>query len=140
MRADQPGTEQPCAASRRRGRERGDATVQAVAIIPLALLLIFGIIQFAVAWYAKAALTAAAEDGLRYTQTNPTRPPEPAAETSARNNAGFVDALTVTSNRPAPDRITVTVKGRVPAAFPGFTWSITGTATGDLEIFRPQGQ
>ena len=140
MRAEQHGTQQRGAASRRRGRERGDATVQAVAIIPLALLLIFGIVQFAVAWYAKAALTAAAEDGLRYTQTNPTRPPEPAAETSARNNAGFVDALTVTSNRPAPDRITVTVKGRVPAAFPGFSWSITGRATGNLEIFRPQGQ
>ena len=124
----------------KRVTQRGDVTVQAVAIIPLALFIIFAIIQFAVAWYAKAALTAAAQDGLRYTQTNPTQPPEPVAETSARANAGFVDQLVVTSVRPTGDRITVTVRGHVPAAFPGFTWTITGTASGPLEVFRLQGQ
>ena len=139
MRADQHNTA-PNAEGERQGNERGDTTVQAIAIIPLALLLIFAIIQFAVAWYAKAALTAAAEDGLRYTQTNPTRAPEPVGLLSAQNNAGFVDGLTVTSNRPTAERITVTVRGRVPAAFPGFTWTITGTASGPLEVFRPQGQ
>ena len=76
MRADHHSTA-PTAEVERQGDERGDTTIQAVAIIPLALLLIFATIQFAVAWYAKAALTAAAEDGLRYTQTNPTRQPEP---------------------------------------------------------------
>ena len=139
MRADQHNTARH-AEGERQGKERGDTTVQAVAIIPLALLLIFAIIQFAVAWYAKAALTAAAEDGLRYTQTNPTRQPEPVVLVSVRNNAGFVDSVRVTSNRPTAERITVTVKGRVPAAFPGFTWTITGTASGPLEVFRPQGQ
>jgi Flp pilus assembly protein TadG len=122
------------------GNERGDTTIQAVAIIPLALLLIFAIVQFAVAWYAKAALTAAAQDGLRYTQTNPTRSPEPSTLLSARSNAGFVDGLTVTSSRPTANRITVTIRGQVPAAFPGFRWTITGTASGPLELFRPQGQ
>ena len=125
---------------RRRTGERGDVTVQAIMIVPLALLLIFAIVQFAVAWYAKAALTAAAEDGLRYAQTNPTQPAEAVTEASARSNAGFVTDLTVTSNRPGPGRLTVTVRGHVPAAFPGFTWSITGNATGSLELFRPQGQ
>ena len=51
-----------------------------------------------------------------------------------------VTDLAVTSNRSSTDRLTVTVRGHVPAAFPGFTWSITGTATGSLELFRPQGQ
>ena len=50
--------------------ERGNGTVQAVALVPLTLLLIFAIVQFANAWYAETALTAAAEDGLRHTQTN----------------------------------------------------------------------
>ena len=139
MRADRHNTALN-AEGERQGKERGDTTVQAVAIIPLTLLLIFAIIQFAVAWYAKAALTAAAEDGLRYAQTNPTSQPEPVVLVSARNNAGFVDGLTVSSNRPTAERITVTVRGRVPAAFPGFTWTITGSASGRLEVFRPQGQ
>jgi Flp pilus assembly protein TadG len=119
--------------------ERGDATVQAVALVPLTLLMIFAIVQFAVAWYAKTALTAAAEDGLRYTQTNSTQSPEPAAQQSALMNAGFVDDLTITSNRTAGGRLTVTVKGKVPGAFPGLRWTITGTATGVAEEFRPQG-
>ena len=139
MRADQHNTA-PTGHGGRQGIERGDTTVQAVAIIPLALLLIFAIIQFAVAWYAKAALTAAAEDGLRYTQTNPTRSPEPTTLLSARSNAAFVDGLTVTSARPTANRITVTIRGLVPAALPGFQWTITGTASGPLELFRPQGQ
>ena len=122
----------------RRG-ERGDTTVQAVVLVPLTLLLIFAIIQFAVAWYAKTALTTAAEDGLRYTQTNSTQRPEPAAEQSARMNAGFVDDLNVTSAHTATGRLTVTVTGKVPAAFPGLRWTITGAATGPLEEFRPQG-
>ena len=120
-------------------RERGDATVQAVALVPLTLLLIFAIVQFAVAWYAKTALTAAAEDGLRHTQTNISQAPEPAAHQSARMNAGFVDDLTITSNRTPGGRLTVTVRGKVPGAFPGLRWTITGTATGVTEEFRPQG-
>ena len=109
MRTDHHGTK------RRRAGERGDVTVQAIVVVPLALLLIFAIVQFAVAWYAKAALTAAAEDGLRYSQTNPTQPAEAVTAASARSNAGFVTDLAVTSNRPAPDRLTVTVRGHVPA-------------------------
>ena len=88
MRTDHHGTKR-----RRRAGERGDVTVQAIVVVPLALLLIFAIVQFAVAWYAKAALTAAAEDGLRYAQTNPTQPAEAVTAASARSNAGFVTDL-----------------------------------------------
>ena len=120
-------------------RERGDTTVQAIVIIPLTLLAIFATIQFAVAWYAKNALTAAAEDGLRSAQTNPATTGEPAAAASANANAGFVSTLTIATTHPAPDRLTVTVRGNVPGAFPGLTWTITGTASGPLEQFRTQG-
>jgi Flp pilus assembly protein TadG len=124
--------------TRRRGSgERGDATVQAVALVPLTMLLLFGIIQFAVAWYAKTALTAAAEDGLRAAQINHVSP-EGAARDSALMNAGFVDGL-ATASTVGVDRITVTIRGKVPAAFPGFQWTITGTASGPAETFRIQG-
>ena len=124
-----------------RGRasgERGDATVQAVALVPLTMLLLFAIIQFAVAWFAKAALTAAAEDGLRAGQVN-VATAETAAQQSAKANAGFVNNLTATSTA-SDDRITVTVRGKVPAAFPGFQWTITGIASGPTETFRVQGR
>jgi Flp pilus assembly protein TadG len=117
--------------------ERGDATVQAVALVPLTMLLLFAIIQFAVAWYAKTALTAAAEDGLRAAQINHASP-EAAARDSAKMNAGFVDGVSTTSTV-GVDRITVTIRGKVPAAFPGFQWTITGTASGPAETFRIQG-
>lgn len=113
--------------------------MQAVVLVPLTLLLIFAIVQFAVAWYAKTALTAAAEDGLRQAQTNAGQPPEAAAERSAQMNAGFVDDLAASSERTGNGRITVTVTGKVPAAFPGIRWTITGTATGPSEEFRLQG-
>lgn len=124
--------------TRRRGiGERGDATVQAVALVPLTMLLLFAIIQFAVAWCAKTALTAAAEDGLRAAQINHVSP-ELAARDSAQMNAGFVDGVSTTSTV-GVDWITVTIRGRVPAAFPGFQWTITGTASGPAETFRVQG-
>ena len=124
--------------TRRDTGERGDATVQAVALVPLTMLLLFAIIQFAVAWFAKTALTAAAEDGLRAAQINHTSP-EPAARESARINAGFVSGVATNSTITA-DQITVTIRGKVPAAFPGFQWTITGTASGPSEMFRVQGQ
>ncbi len=113
--------------------------MQAVVIVPLTLLLIFGIVSFAIASYTKTALTAAAEDGLRHTQTNPDQPAEPAAAASAATNAGFVDDLAITTNRTTTGQLTVIVTGKVPGAFPGLRWTITGTATGPLETFRPQG-
>lgn len=122
---------------RREKGERGDATVQAVALVPLTMLLLFAIIQFAVAWFAKTALTAAAEDGLRAAQINHVSP-ESAARESARINAGFIDEV-ITTSAFATDRITVTIRGKVPAAFPGFQWTITGTASGPSETFRVQG-
>jgi Flp pilus assembly protein TadG len=67
---------------RREKGERGDATMQAVALVPLTMLLLFAIIQFAVAWFAKTALTAAAEDGLRAAQTNHTSPESAAREST----------------------------------------------------------
>lgn len=119
--------------------EAGEVTAAAVVIIPMVMLLMFATVQYAVAWYAKAALNAAAEDGLRATQTNPDTSPSTAAQASLDGNARFVDAVTITTETPTPGQLTVTVTGRVPGAFPGLTWTLTGQASGPLETFRPQG-
>jgi Flp pilus assembly protein TadG len=120
-------------------RERGDVTVQAIFIVPLVMLTMFAIVQYSVAWYAKAALNAAAEDGLRAAQTSADANPTPAAQASINTNARFVSGITITPTTPTPGQLTVTVTGNVAGAFPGLTWTITGRASGPLETFRAQG-
>ena len=124
---------------RRFRMERGEVTASAVVIVPLVMIIMFAIVQSAIGWYAQAALNAAAEDGLRAAQTNVTGNPVPAAEASIDGNARFVSAITVTTATPTAGQLTVTVTGRVPGAFPGLTWHLTGRASGPLETFRPQG-
>ena len=125
----------------RRGRlrERGDVTVTAVFIVPLVMITMFAIVQYSVAWYAKAALNAAAEDGLRAAQTNDLADPVTAAQASIDGNAHFVSGIVISPTTPTPGQLTVTVTGKVPGAFPGLTFTITGKASGPLETFRTQG-
>jgi Flp pilus assembly protein TadG len=122
-----------------RRSERGDISAWNVIIIPLVMLLCFAVIQYAVAWHAKNALNAAAEDGLRAAQTNALIDPTAAARTSLNTNAAFVADVAVVSTTPTPGRLTITITGNVLGPFPGLTWTLTGRATGPLETFRVQG-
>ncbi len=124
---------------RRFASERGDVTASNVIVIPLVMLLCFAVVQYAVAWHAKNALNAAAEDGLRAAQTNALLDPTGVARTSLTTNAAFIANVAATQTTPAPGRLTVTITGNVPGPFPGLTWSLTGHATGPLENFRVQG-
>ena len=130
-------TNRRSAAARR--SERGDITASNVIIIPLVMLLCFAVIQYAVAWHAKNALNAAAEDGLRAAQTNTLIDPSVVAQTSLNTNAAFIANVAVVQRTPAPGRLTITVTGNVVGPFPGLTWSLTGQATGPVETFRVQG-
>jgi Flp pilus assembly protein TadG len=119
--------------------ERGDITASNVIVIPIVMLLCFAVVQYAVAWHAKNALNAAAEDGLRAAQTNSLVDPTSAARASLSTNAGFIANVTINQNSSLPGRLTVTVSGNVPGAFPGLTMTLTGHATGPLENFYVQG-
>ena len=130
----------PDQASSHLRNENGETTAAAVVLVPLVLLMIFAVIQFAVGWHAKSALDAAAEDGLRAAQTNLYADPIEAAKASAQMNARFVENLTVSATPPAPGRLTITVKGTVPGPFPGTRWTIVARASGPLDRFRVQGQ
>jgi Flp pilus assembly protein TadG len=122
-----------------RRSERGEVSASNVIIIPLVMLLCFAVIQYAVAWHARNALNAAAEDGLRAAQTNTLIDPTAVAQTSLNANAAFIANVAVIQRTPAPGRLTITVTGNVVGPFPGLTWSLTGQATGPLETFRLQG-
>ena len=121
------------------GRESGEVTTATVIMFPIVLLMIFAIVQTAVAWYAKSALEAAAEDGLRAAQTISIDQAAQAAATSVQTNAGFVDDLTTEAIPSDTGQLVVTVTGKVPGPFPGSQLRLRASATGSLEIFRPQG-
>ena len=122
-----------------RKHERGEVTASNVIIIPLVMLLCFAVVQYAVAWHAKNALNAAAEDGLRAAQTNPLADAARVAKDSLTVNAGFVANPQVTQSAPQPGRLTVTISGNVAGPFPGMTWTLRAQATGPTESFREQG-
>ena len=125
--------------------ERGEVSTEAVLVMPIVILLMFAVVQTGVAWFARNALDAAAEDALRAAQAQPASALAEVADTTARtsvsSNAGFIKDVAVTVG-PASraDRIVVRVSGEVGGAFPGMRWHITGTASGPLERFRPQGE
>jgi Flp pilus assembly protein TadG len=82
-------------------QERGAALVEAAIILPILLLVVFGIVAFARAYNAKTTLTHAAREGVR--ELAITGDPV-AAETVAKDAATSLD----------PDQMTVTVTACVP--------------------------
>lgn len=119
--------------------EGGETTASAVVLVPIVLFMIFAVVQVAVAWHAKSALEAAAEDGLRSVQSNRYADPVETAKASAQMNARFVDRLRVVSTQTGPGRVAVTVTGDVPGPIPGMRWTLSARASGPLDRFRTQG-
>lgn len=128
----------------RRG-EDGEVSVEAVIAFPILLLMIFAVVQLSFSWYGRAALNSAAQDALSAVQTNSTGlgvglDPDAVAKASVAGNAGFVGNVTVSGPVMLTDgRVRVTVQGKVPAPFPGASRTISGSAVGTLDAFRPQG-
>jgi Flp pilus assembly protein TadG len=125
--------------------EIGEVTVEAVIAMPLLLLLIFAIAQTSFNWYGRAALDGAAQDALSALQTNSTglgefRDAEQVARASLAQNANFVVFQgPVESTLLSNGRVRVTVRGKVPAPFPGASQVISASVVGTLDSFRSQG-
>lgn len=94
---------------RRSDSERGTALLEAAIIMPLVIMLIFGLVAFGRAYNAKITATHAAREGVRVLAVTGDNT---AAETAAENAAAGLDAaqLTVTSTACTPgDPTTLTV-------------------------------
>lgn len=87
--------------SRRRDGEQGAALIEAAIILPILLLVVFGIVAFARAYNAKTTLTHAAREGVR--ELAITGDPV-AAETVAKDAATSLD----------PDQMVITTTACVP--------------------------
>ena len=119
--------------------DRGDIAVEMVIIVPLFIFMIFAVLQLGAGWLAKNALEAAAQDGLRASQTFENV--DDAAHASIASNAAFLRNINVTT-APASraDRVRVIVRGDMHGVIPGTTLHISGSASGPIERFRSRGE
>jgi Flp pilus assembly protein TadG len=126
-------------------RDAGAAAVEMALLMPLLLLLVFGIIDFGRMLNAQITVTEAAREGARAASLSPSQNPSVIeADASARVNrvaAGFNATTTVVSNcigNPAPgDDATVQVTYQFKFATPvGFFAGLlpNGSADGSMPL------
>lgn len=123
--------------------ERGSATLQLVIVFPVMLLLIFGIIQGALYYHARAIALAAAEEGLRGARVENGTASAGAARAQQfldRAGNGLITAVAISPTRTA-DTASVTVRGQSLSLAPGLPGLIVSqTAAGPVERLTSSGQ
>ncbi len=120
--------------------EAGTVTAELVVATPLLLLLVFGIIQFALWQHAVHVATAAAQEGARAARTQPADPH------AGRDRAhGFIAQVgaeelltdaTVTATRTSA-RVRVEVTAHTPAILFGLDLPVRAVADSPIEQFTP---
>ncbi len=129
--------------------DRGASAIEMAIVAPSFLLFIFAIIEVALWMHARDVALAAAREGVAElrtvnTQDSPSRwerQVEQKAEDSARKLGDVQDPTANANYDDASKRVTVTVKGGVIDLIPGWTITVSGSASGLIEDFQPdQGQ
>lgn len=117
---------------------RGNAVIEFAFVLPLLLLLCFGITEFGRAWVTKSILTSAAREGVRLAVV--TAPDVPAVEQRVRDVliAAGVTPSAITVTPPDPNDPQRRVSVRVDADFvviPGKVFEMFGgTFTGTIPL------
>ena len=116
------------------GNHRGQSVVEFALVLPLLLLIVFGVTEFGRAWMTLNVLTAAAREGARTAVVTAPDAVAVNARITELCAAGRVTptAVTITGPDPAdPDRrVTVTVQ----ADFQVLTGSILGAFSGTIPL------
>ena len=119
-----------------RERERGVASIQLVILMPVLFTLLFVGMQAAMIYHGRTVAIAAAQEGARAAAAqNGTPAAGQAAATAfvaAAGGDGTLQGVTVTSNRTATTA-TVVVTGTTLSVVPGWTPSITQSASAPVE-------
>lgn len=114
--------------------ERGSAAVEAVLIIPVVFLIIFGIIQGAVVLQASNVAQAAASSAYNAARLfDATSDDGVTAGDSALNQAGTILSGTNVVVQRSPQSVTVTVTGTAATLIPGLPVTISRSVTGPTE-------
>jgi Flp pilus assembly protein TadG len=125
--------------TRRLGGEAGAVVTETVIVVPVLLLLITLVFQFALWYHAEHVVQAAAEEGVRAARLQggtaadgQTR----AEDFLSRAGPTIVHNPTVTATRD-PDTATVAITGTAVEVIPGLRLPLHSRATAVVERFRP---
>ena len=123
----------------RAGDENGSSSLQTVLVMPVLLLLITAIVQFAIWYYAAHVAIAAAQDGARAARV------EAATDADGQSRAsqlldqlghGVLVAPNVSVTRDA-QTVRVEVHGYAPQLVPLLRLPVNAVSVGSIERFRP---
>ena len=125
--------------TQRRLGESGEATTEAVLVVPVLLLLIMLVLQFGLWYHAQHVAQAAAQEGVRAARVE-----GGTAERGQRRTEDFLSRAgpTILTGRSIeatrdPDTASVSVHGRAAAVVPGLALGVSASATSPVERFRP---
>ncbi|WP_307813704.1 TadE/TadG family type IV pilus assembly protein [Streptomyces sp. N35] len=125
-----------------RDDDRGAVTTQLVLVVPVLMLMVLLIVQFAVAWHAQHIAQSAAARALaaaRVEKGGAGAGQERARQTIAALGGRILLSPQVQVRRTATEA-SVRVEGRVMAVVPGLNLRVSGTAHGPVERFVLPGQ
>jgi len=120
------------------GRDDGVSSVEMVLLTPALMLFVFTIIQVALWYHAKQAVTAAAQEGARAARRSGATAEDGRAAAAAyltQVSGSSVTTVSTTGSRSATS-VEVTVSGRAVRLIPGFPLEVRSTVTGPVERFR----
>jgi len=99
--------------------DEGAAAVEFGLVLPLLLLIVFGIIQFGIAYNAQLALSAGAREGVRTLAINPgTRSVSDATSRTIAAASPLASSAINVSTTPCPLLPSATDKAKVTATYP----------------------
>jgi len=120
--------------SMRRRRARGSAVVEMALIAPLAFLLLIGIIEFSIAFYATLTMQYAVREGARYAITGRTDK-DPAASNQQRYLAVIQQIKTSSMGLYDTVNPVISVNGTSYASSSAYSANMFGGA-GDIVVMR----
>jgi len=119
--------------------ERGEATTTVLAV-PIAMFLVFVVIQAALLFHARSIVDAAAQTGAQSArgESGTEETARAAAQSVMEASAGSLLSDVDIAIQANPARLSVPVHASVKSLIPGFAPRIASTAAGPREAFTPQ--
>jgi len=126
---------------RRAGRDRGAGSAEIVIAVPLLMLLILLVIQFAIWWNAEAIAHATAEEALaaaRVQGGTAAAGQQRAQQVISQIGSGVLTGTRVSvSMTPADVTVEITGTAERVVPLPGLSFPVTVTVAGPVERFVP---
>jgi Flp pilus assembly protein TadG len=112
-----------------------------VVLVTLTVFLVMFVIQISLVFHAKTVLNAAAQDAVRAAQLENAaiNDGQAAAAEILAGSSGLLSNVDVDSD-PTATAVTFTVSADVLSVVPFWSGSVSGSASGPREMFRPEAE